>query len=77
MNQPSDRRPETLPTLDRPRLFEDVRIRLSAITKSLSDFNMDAVQLRTTMHELDAVVHRIEWLADVHTCPPLAPHKTP
>ena len=76
MNQPNDHDSET-PTLDRPRLFEDVRIRLFAITERLSNFNMNTVQLRTTMQELDAVVHRIEWLADVDTCPSLAPHKTP
>lgn len=56
--------------LDRPRLFEEVRVRLSAITDSLSDFKMGAGQLRTTSQELVAVVRRIEWLADVSTPAP-------
>jgi hypothetical protein len=65
MKDTDDRATELVAALDRRRLFEEVRVRLSAITNSLSDFNMDAGHLRTTTQELGAVVHRIEWLADV------------
>jgi hypothetical protein len=71
MNDTDDHATEPLPPLDRPRLFEEMRVRLSAITNSLSDFKMEAGQLRTTTQEPGAVVHRIEWLADLSTSPPL------
>jgi hypothetical protein len=70
MSDTDDQLTHSSGVLDRPRLFEEVRGRLSAITDSLSDFKMGVGQLRTTTHELVAVVHRIEWLADVSTPPP-------
>lgn len=60
---------------DRPRLFEEVRVRLSAITDCLSDFKMGAGQLRTTTRELVPIVHRIEWLADLSTPLPFQGHR--
>lgn len=57
------------PMLDRPGLLEEVRVRLSAITNTLADVNMEAGQLRTTSQDLVAVAHRIEWLADLTTPP--------
>jgi hypothetical protein len=65
MNDADDHASETETAPDRRRLFEEVRVRLSAIMDSFSDFKMDAAQLRTTTQELGAVAHRIEWLADV------------
>jgi hypothetical protein len=62
---------EAFPMLDRQRLLEEVRARLFAITERLCDVTMDPGQLRTTTQELGAVAQRIEWLADISTCPPL------
>jgi hypothetical protein len=70
VNDADDRAIQTLPTLDRPKLFEEIKNRLIAITDSLSDFKMDARRLRAITQELGAVVHRIEWLADLSTSPP-------
>ena len=69
MKDADDHASELVAALDRRRLFEEVRVRLSAITDSLSDFKMGAGQLRTTTQGLDAVVHRIKWLADVDSSP--------
>ncbi|HEX6392097.1 MAG TPA: hypothetical protein VFZ97_01565 [Acidimicrobiales bacterium] len=67
MSDADDQLTDSPAVLDRRRLFEEVRVRLSAVTDSLSDFKMEAGQLRTTSQELLAVVHRIEWLADLST----------
>jgi hypothetical protein len=69
MNNTEYRASESPPALDRRALLEEVRVRLFAITDSLSNFEMDAGQLRTTTRELGVVVHRIEWLADLSTSP--------
>lgn len=67
MNDTDGQLVESPPMLDRPGLIEEVRVRLSAISNRLADVNMEAGQLRTTSQELVAVVHRIEWLADLST----------
>jgi hypothetical protein len=71
MNSRDDFVSKALPMLDRQRLLDEVRARLFAITERLSDVTMDPGQLRTTTEELGAVARRIEWLADISTCPSL------
>jgi hypothetical protein len=44
-----------------------VRVRLAAISGALSDLKIDADELRGDANELNALAHRIEWLADVDT----------
>jgi hypothetical protein len=50
---------------DRRKVLEEARTRLSAISNTLSDFRIDAVELRKDAEELNAVSRRIMWLADV------------
>ena len=49
----------------RRRVLEEVRARLEAVTSTLSNSNVDAGELERDASELAAVVHRIQWLADV------------
>lgn len=48
-------------------VLADVRVRLAAISGALSDLKIDADELRGDANELNALAHRIEWLADVGT----------
>jgi hypothetical protein len=58
-------------SVDRRRSLEEVKARLSAISDTLSDSRIDAVELRKDVEELIAVTSRIAWLADISTPPPL------
>jgi hypothetical protein len=49
----------------RRRVIEEVRARLEAVTSSLSGSRIDVGELREDANELTAVVHSIQWLADV------------
>jgi hypothetical protein len=62
----------TMPTrasLDRRRALKEVKARLSAISDTLSDSRIDAVELRKDVEELNAITSRIAWLADIATTP--------
>lgn len=48
----------------RPAL-EDVQRRLVAVTAMIDPRSRDAAQLRLTASELEAIVHRLRWIADV------------
>jgi hypothetical protein len=47
--------------------LEEVKARLSAISDTLSDSEIDGVQLRKDAEELNAITRRVAWLADVST----------
>ena len=49
----------------RRRALEDARRRLVALATGLEPQTADEAALRTTAAELDTVVHRIRWVADV------------
>jgi hypothetical protein len=52
--------------LDRRQLaLEDARRRLVALATDLEPQTADEATLRSTAAELDTVVHRIRWVADV------------
>ncbi len=61
----------TQASLDRRRALKEVKARLSAISDTLSDSRIDAVELRKDVEELDAITSRITWLADISTPRPL------
>jgi hypothetical protein len=63
--------PPTQAAFDRRRALEEVRARLSAISDTLSDFRIDAEELRKDADELDAIMSRIAWLADISAPRPL------
>ena len=58
-------------SLDRRRALKEVKARLSAISDTLSDPRIDAVELRKDVEELNALTSRIAWLADISTPRPL------
>ena len=47
------------------RLLDDVRIRLLALTRAHSTHAPDAETLRRGIHQLETIVRRLEWLADM------------
>lgn len=51
--------------------LEEVKARLSAISDTLSDSEIDGAQLRKDAEELSAITRRVTWLADVSTARPL------
>jgi len=53
------------PTEGRQWALEDARRRLVALATDLEPQTADEAALRTTAAELDIVVHRIRWVADV------------
>jgi phage terminase Nu1 subunit (DNA packaging protein) len=53
------------PPSARRRVLEELRSRLDAVTRTLANSKIDAGELREDADELTAVMHRIEWLADV------------
>ncbi len=55
---------QAVEAVERRRLLGEVRARLLAIADSLSDFRVDSAELRNDAQELDAVVRRVQSLAD-------------
>jgi hypothetical protein len=51
--------------------LEEVKARLSAISDTLSDSEIDGAQLRKDAEELNAITRRVAWLADISTPRPL------
>jgi hypothetical protein len=45
--------------------LEEATARLAGITNRLADSGIDAAELRKDAEELSAIVHRLEWLADI------------
>jgi hypothetical protein len=62
---------QTPAAFDRRTTLEEVKARLSAISETLSDPDIDAGQLRKDVEELNAITRRVAWLADVSTARPL------
>jgi hypothetical protein len=57
----------TAAALVRRNVVVAVRARLAGISSALSDLTTDSAELREDANELNAVAHRIEWLADIGT----------
>ena len=53
------------PTQGQQQALEDARRRLVVLATGLEPHTADEAALRTTAAELDTVVHRIRWVADV------------
>ena len=58
-------RPASRPAEGRQWALEDARRQLVALATGLEPQTADEAALRTTAAELDTVVHRIRWVADV------------
>jgi hypothetical protein len=64
MSAPDEQGRRKFEPFERRRLLEEVRVRLLAIANSLSDFRIDATELRNDADELGAVVRRLQWIAE-------------
>ena len=51
--------------ISRGAMVDDVRHRLIALASVLESEVLDEAELRLAAYELDALVHRIRWIADV------------
>jgi hypothetical protein len=67
---------ETQAAFDRRRALEEVNARLSAVSDTLSDSQIDVGELRQDVDELTAITRRIAWLADISTPRPLYLNKS-
>jgi hypothetical protein len=65
MTRPDDQTRQTPRTVDRRGGLEEATARLAGITNRLADSGIDAAELRKDAEELSAIVHRLEWLADI------------
>ena len=62
---PDERKKQSPGAFDRRRVLEEASARLSEISMTLANPEIDAGELRQDANELGEVMHRIEWLADI------------
>jgi hypothetical protein len=61
----SERESPTWADLGSRRLLDEVRMRLLALTQTDSTHEPDAESLRRGVHQLETIVARLQWLADM------------